>query len=391
MLRRRLACLFSVLFVTIGSANAGVFVSKGNPSTPYTSVYTQMDWLRGLNSHYCWSGEGPGAGCNYSTQPVSYEVVSAPPFVLNDLTKTMDTVTRLWTGLSPYGAVPYFYRADANVTGVPSNVTIRYQDDNYPYTWDVRVENGSVVFVLHKSVANREIDWKNHKFLFYYLANMIGVELLGKPVSAYPGDITWRPRWGQDVGSFGHIFTRRDVGSSSVYTDLVPVFSTKGNPIGFDLVVGLEEAITAEQSGKSLVFRGVAEKPGAFHQTYESYMMEYPRTNGKAQGYFRNGYNAYKGRFAAEFGSACIDQGAMYPVNGKANLTLWEASELDPYLPRYNPTGNGKEVTPVSVAMFPGSEAHGYQIVFDVPRGTGCYQQLGVIRSMRFAPLEAAW
>lgn len=387
---RLFGALLGAVLAVCGNANSGSHVGPGNPS-PATA-----NWLSTINfsNDFHWE-DGRGWG----PSPLSYEVSSAPPNLMNDMLKTIDTVTRLWSALKPSGTYrPLFYRVDPAYTGVPSMIQIRYQDDNYPSMWDVRWEgqwDRPVEIVLHKSFSGKEINWADHRFLFYYLANVIGVDLLRRPISAYPTDITWRPWRNQYQDAFCHIYTARDIADPNMISDplnSVPVFSSKSNP-GFELIVGYDKALAADLAGKDLVFRGVAPMPGSKSQKYEVDVYSYSRSSGATQGYF--GWpNPQYGKIGGEFGVSCIDK---YAVNMLSNssrplLTVYGATEDDPYQPKFAFLNSGHEYSAVSVAMFRGQEANGYQLVFDVPRGAyGCSRQFGLIETMRYLPPNPTW
>lgn len=313
---------------------------------------------------------------------IPYYVASAPPAISESrLLKTIDTATRIWfavLGTNSQGNLnSLFYKTESLEE---AKVVFRYEDTDHWSDWDVRDEGEKVVFVMHRSVRQNTVVWANQPFLYYSIANFIGVDLLGKNVSANPSSLTWRPGRLSGVTDFPHLPSQEDGAQvSDPYKGGRPLFTKMMGPNlnGSEIVLGWDSARKYEKIGYGIAFRGRVFPLSAQENQYSL---------GNVKGYWRRtnpkiGYYPGIAVNLVKYG-ACRDAGYYRDVSWPDDFrAVWFATlNLDSYYPGLEKS----EITPIYSANF--NQGMGYQIVYDVPRGTGCYAEAGGLQTGRGLP-----
>lgn len=321
-----------------------------------------------------------------------YAVLDAPPEIsLNRLRNTVDTASRIWwaalaSGLIGTEAEDRGLSIEVGIEESPS-VIFRYLPTDHPSNWDVVTSGGTTYVTLHRSVNGTLIDWKNQRYLFYFLANIIGVDLHGLPASSVASDLRWRPDGFEPSTTFPHLPSPNDgaIDLRNLDRGTRPLFTVRAsNGPGYRLVVGWDSARKYESQGISLTFRG-----RVFAYTFLPYnpaepryqtwkILPWHRSSGERLGYEKGTGN-------------CIDWSVTYSVNGTMpnwqNLGFESLAGTENALP--NQSLAHHELLPLYAARFHGQETMGYQIVYGRPMIPACFTFLGFMQTGRYTTMPS--
>lgn len=294
--------------------------------------------------------------------PIGYSFDESVPWSRAEA--VFDTAARMWGAM----VGPRFYNADQY--GYGHHVLIRYEATDYSTLWDVRTTNGGLFreIVMHQSVNGIAIPWTNKNLLFYYFANVIGVDLLGNNPNTSFG-VLYRGSNEAFLPKYPHMFQPTDgasyQGNNYKNASLVPLFEDfYGRQY-----VGWYEAQTAEASGKGLTFNGIViGSPNVSLPGNSSYVLEY--THGTVWGY-ANGYV----QPGADINNARIDKQAANINNQR--FRIFNESNV-----------GGIEITPVwEYSPNPALNPYYLGVGNRRPPYT-CAKQLGYVRTGRIDPLK---
>lgn len=232
----------AILLLVLGACNIGDQTSAANSDESNSALGV---WVKG----------GGVTGTEWTSGPISYRFNSTPATYIKNV---MDTVGRAWATLYTEVGLPCETCSKIFYEGYPedeADIEFSYVPTDFPSTWDYTIVSPRKMTVrLHSSVGGNPIDWSNRQFVYYYLANLIGRTVYGRPSSADPSDILWTPSSLTSVTNFPHAFSVNDIGwYNGIYR---PLFREKNGGVWGKIFTGWDSARIREQQGQGYVLLG---------------------------------------------------------------------------------------------------------------------------------------